>query len=317
MQISPCNRCLKILTSVVSLKGACRTTPACPRAILMSEPARSYTSPKLEGLRIPDAGGPTLVRNRNAGDPSASVSPLASLRAAAATLSSLMLGFPLTTILVAMGIIASMFGIRGFVKRGLVFWGNLVFWLNGRRLRVHGRSRIRPGARYLVLANHTSMLDIPVILAIVPDAALIGREKLTRIPMFNMLLKLIHYIPIDTERIRKAHDAIAEAIRKAGQGISIGMFPEGTRSPTGRVQKLKRGFVYVLRSSGLDVLPVTIRGTFALKPKKRFSYDPRERIEAFVHSPIPNGELAALSDHEIMEKVHSLLESEGGGSNGS
>ena len=290
----------------------------------MSETARACTLRRLEktaggnllpDVRSRDAGGPTLVRDRNAADPSAPASPLASLRAAAATLSSLMLGFPLTAILVSMGIIASMLGFRGFVRWGLVFWGNLVFRLNGRRLHVHGRRRIRPGASYLVLANHSSMLDIPALLAVFPDAALIGREHLTRIPVFSQLLKLIHYIPIDTEQIRKAHDAIAEAIRKAGQGISIGMFPEGTRSPTGRVQRLKRGFIYVLRSSGLDVLPVTIKGTFALKPKKRFAYDPRERIEAFVHSPIPNGELVALSDHEIMEKVRSLLEIEGGGSN--
>jgi 1-acyl-sn-glycerol-3-phosphate acyltransferase len=236
--------------------------------------------------------------------------PLAFLRIIGATLSSYFVGYPLTALLVAMGIVASKLGIRSFIRRGVVFWGNLVFWVNGRRLHVYGRRNMSAGKSYLVLANHTSMFDIPALLAVVPDVALVGREKLTRIPVFGLLLKVIHYIPIDTDRIKKAHEAITEAVRKAGQGISIGMFPEGTRSPTGRVQRLKRGFIYVLRASGLDVLPMTIRGTYALKPKRGFTMDPRERIEAFVHPPIPNGELAGLTDEQIMEKVRSVLDNE-------
>jgi 1-acyl-sn-glycerol-3-phosphate acyltransferase len=237
-------------------------------------------------------------------------------RISCATASSYILGYILTTILVLVGIAASLVNARGFIRRGLAFWGNLQFWLVGRRLHVLGGDNRRRGTPYLVLANHSSMYDIPALLAVAPDAALIGRDKLMRIPVFNMLLRAIHYIPIDTERVRKAHDAISEAVRKAGEGVSIGMFPEGTRTQTGDVQKLKRGFVSVLRGSGLDVLPVTIRGTFALKPKGRLTIDPRERIEAVVHPPIPNSVLAGLPDAEIMEKVRTTLEAGRGGEHG-
>jgi 1-acyl-sn-glycerol-3-phosphate acyltransferase len=237
-------------------------------------------------------------------------------RITCATASSYILGYSLTAILVLAGIAASIVNARGFILRGLVFWGNLLFWLVGRRLHVLGRDNRRAGTPYLVLANHASMYDIPVLLAVTPDAALVGRDKLMRIPVFKRLLRAIRYIPIDTENMRKAHDAIAEAVRTAGEGVSIGMFPEGTRTPTGEVQRLKRGFVSVLRASGLDVLPVTIKGTFALKPKGRFTMDPRERIEAVVHPPIPNSELAGMTDAEIMEKVRTTLEAGRGGENG-
>jgi 1-acyl-sn-glycerol-3-phosphate acyltransferase len=237
-------------------------------------------------------------------------------RISCATASSYVLGYALTAILVLAGIAASVVNARGFLRGGLKFWGNLQFWLVGRRLHVLGRDNRCIGTPYLVLANHASMYDIPALLAVAPDAALIGRDKLMRVPVFNMLLRAIRYIPIDTENIRKAHEAIEEAVRKAGQGVSIGMFPEGTRTQTGDVQRLKRGFVAVLRASGLDVLPVTIRGTFALKPKGRLTIDPRERIEAVVHPPIPNSALAALSDAEIMEKVRVTLEAGRGGDHG-
>ncbi len=224
-----------------------------------------------------------------------------------ATLSSYVLGYPLTALLVLAGIAAAFFGWRWFILRGLVFWGNMVFWLVGRRLHPHGRKNIEEGKAYLILANHASMYDIPALVTIAPDMALVGREKLMHIPVFKRLLKVIRYIPIDTEKIRRAHDAIAEAVEKAASGCSIGMFPEGTRTPDGHVKRLKRGFVYVLRQSGLDVLPVTIRGTFALKPKGRFMMNPSRRVDIYVHRPVPNAELTALADEEIMEKVRGLL----------
>jgi 1-acyl-sn-glycerol-3-phosphate acyltransferase len=137
----------------------------------------------------------------------------------------------------------------------------------------------------------------------------VGREKLMRIPVFRSLLRAIHYIPIDAENIRRAGRSLDAAIAAARDGASIGMFPEGTRTQTGKVQRLKRGFVYVLRGSGLDLLPVTIRGTFALKPKKRLTMDPREKIELIVHAPMKNTSFIHLSDEQIVVKVRAILAS--------
>jgi 1-acyl-sn-glycerol-3-phosphate acyltransferase len=225
-----------------------------------------------------------------------------------ATLSSYTLGYPITTLLILSGIVADFVNARGFIRHGVAFWGRLVFWLAGRRVHVQGRAHMVEGRAYLVLANHSSMYDIPALLAVVPDVALVGREKLTRIPVFRRLLKILRYVPINTEEIRKARGAISEAVRRAEEGCSIGMFPEGTRTLDGRVQKLKRGFVYVLRESRLDVLPVTIRGTFAFKPKGRFTVDPRDRIEVKVHPPMEIARLVKFTDNEIMERVRTVFD---------
>jgi 1-acyl-sn-glycerol-3-phosphate acyltransferase len=223
-------------------------------------------------------------------------------------MSSYLLGYPLTTLLVLSAIAADLVNARSYIPCLVAFWGNLVFWLAGRRVHVRGREYVVRGNAYLVLANHSSMYDIPALLSVVPQVALVGREKLTRIPVFRRLLQIIRYVPIDTERIRKARAAISEAVHRAAEGCSIGMFPEGTRTLDGRVQQLKRGFVRVLRESRLDVLPVTIRGTFAFKPKSRFTMDPRERIEVTIHPPLPHHGLAGLSDQQIMKTVRTLLE---------
>jgi 1-acyl-sn-glycerol-3-phosphate acyltransferase len=235
------------------------------------------------------------------------------LRIFFATLSSYLLGYFFTVALLLLAVGASLLGLRGVMRGLIVFWCHLLFIFNGRLIRIHGRENKARDKPYLLLANHSSMFDIPVILAVAPEASFMGREKLMRIPVLKSFLKAIRYIPIDTEMIRKAHMAIDEAVRKAGEGASIAMFPEGTRSSTGRVQRLKRGFVYVLRASGLDVLPIAIRGTFAMKPKKGFFIDPRDKIEAFMLPPIENSRLVVLSDQEIMEKVRSVLDIGSGG----
>lgn len=230
------------------------------------------------------------------------------LATALATLSIYALGYSFTFVLVLVGLAAGLLGLTAVIRGGMAFWGRLIFWLAGRRVHVEGREHIAKGKNYLVVANHSSMLDIPALLAVIPDMALVGREKLLRIPVFGSFLRTIGYIPIDTTSIRKAGRTMEEAVRRARQGTTVGMFPEGTRTPTGRVQSLKRGFIRILRESGLDLLPVTIHGTFALKPKHRLTFSPRERIRLVVHEPLENGILARLSDQAIAEKVRSILD---------
>jgi 1-acyl-sn-glycerol-3-phosphate acyltransferase len=231
-----------------------------------------------------------------------------------ATTSTYLLAFPLTAVLVLLGCLATLVGLAALLRLELAFWGRMVFWLNGRRLRVAGRERIGRGGRYVVVANHSSMFDIPALLAFMPGLAMVGREKLTRIPVFGFFLRAIGYIPIDAENLRKAGRSIDAAVQAARGGTSIGMFPEGTRTATGRVQRLKRGFIHILRKSGHDLLPVTIHGTFALKPKHRFAMWPRERIQLIVHEPLPSAELARLTDDEIAEKVRTILDGKGAAS---
>jgi 1-acyl-sn-glycerol-3-phosphate acyltransferase len=225
-----------------------------------------------------------------------------------ATASIYGLAFPVTAFLVAAGTLAGLLGMRAFIRAGMSFWGNIPFWLVGRRLHVSGRERIEQGRKYIVVANHASMLDIPALMAVIPDMALVGREKLLRIPLFGFFLRMIGYIPIDTENMRKAGRSMEHAIQTIRRGVTVGLFPEGTRTPTGRVQKLKHGFIRILRDTGLDVLPITILGTFALKPKHRATYCPRERIRLVIHEPLQNALLAGLSDHDIAEKVRTILD---------
>jgi 1-acyl-sn-glycerol-3-phosphate acyltransferase len=236
------------------------------------------------------------------------------LRVTAASLASYLLGYPLTAFGLLLGCGAALVRWRGFIRVGVQVWTRILFCLVGRWPRVEGREHIRAGRAYLVVANHASMYDIPLLMAAVPGVAIMGRDYLTRIPLLGQFLKVLHYVPIDTGSARSARAALNRAAREIRGGTSVGIFPEGTRTATGRVQTLKRGFVTVLREAEEDILPVSLHGTFALKPKGKITMDPAEPIGARIGSPLPYRELSSLEDAQIMEKVKSTLERLGEGS---
>lgn len=230
------------------------------------------------------------------------------LRTGLASFSTYVFGYLLTALGVLLACIAALIGWQGFIRVGIKVWVSIIFLLVGRRPRILGRDNMKPGKAYLVLANHSSMYDIPLLMAAVPGVALMGRDYLTRIPALRRFLKIIHYVPINTESPRSARAALERAASEIKAGTSVGIFPEGTRTVTGEVQPLKRGFVTVLRECEGDILPVSIRGTFALKPKGRLTMDPREPICVSIGRPLSFRELAELKDAQIMQKVKSTLE---------
>lgn len=224
-----------------------------------------------------------------------------SCRAALATASSYLFAYLFTFVMVCFAIVASVLGLRGVLTALVGAWAHMLFWFVGRRLHVRGGERIEKTGRYLVVANHSSMFDIPAVLGVMPGMAIMGREKLLRIPVFGFFLRCIRYIPIERESFRRAPEALGEAVSRARDGMSVGMFPEGTRTVDGEVQRLKRGFVRILRQGGLDLLPLRIDGTWALKPKTRWYMDPREPIVVTVRQPIANSRLVGMADDEIVE----------------
>ena len=87
------------------------------------------------------------------------------------------------------------------------------------------------------------------------------------------------------------------------------IFPEGTRTLNGKLNPFYRGFIYLLRASKTDILPVTLNGFFSLKPKNRFSIDFASKLEVIVHEAIPSQELIPLEDKSIIDKVKTVIES--------
>jgi 1-acyl-sn-glycerol-3-phosphate acyltransferase len=178
----------------------------------------------------------------------------------------------------------------------------------GVKFKIHGKEFIEKDKNYLLLANHTSIFDIMAIMAFFPGVSWFGKEYLTKIPVFGYFLKSINFIPMKTANVRNTKVMLEQLVLHS-KGLTIAMFPEGTRTTDGRIHDFRRGFIHVLKVAELEVLPVTLKGLFELKPKTRFYIQLMSKAEVFIHKPIPKNELINQSDKEIITLVKNRIES--------
>ncbi|MFN8208050.1 MAG: lysophospholipid acyltransferase family protein [Bacteroidales bacterium] len=190
----------------------------------------------------------------------------------------------------------------------IYIWARSVFVIMGKRIRVSGGAHIEPGKKYILLSNHASAFDVPAVMSFYPGVSWFGREHLLRIPLFGQILRVSNFIPMKKAGAGKTRKMLEQLIRNSN-GATIAIFPEGTRTLTGRINRFHKGFVHVMRTSGLDILPVTLNGFYQLKPKNRFYISFHAPISATIHPPITHEELSLLTDDEVISTVRRTMTS--------
>ena len=150
--------------------------------------------------------------------------------------------------------------LRNWTKGGLLIYGI--------KLNVTGRENIEPGKGYVYVSNHSSYLDILVIFAGVSDnIRIVYKREISRIPIFGWAMLACGFIPINRENIKSAVQSLGKGAEKIKKGLSVLIFPEGTRSIDGKVDEFKRGMFLLAEQSGADIIPLSITGTFDLLPR--------------------------------------------------
>ena len=194
------------------------------------------------------------------------------------------------------------------VKFLMRFWAKSIFILIGKSLEVQGIENIDSKRRFILVANHASLFDIIAIISVIPDISWFGHERLLKIPVFRRVLILTDYVPMRKATYRNTKEMIALLKKESGKN-NIAIFPEGTRTLDGKVNDFYRGFILLLRSSHVDVLPVTLNGFYDLKPKTRTYINFSAPLSVIIHPPLERDSLIGLSDREITEKVREKIES--------
>ncbi len=153
-------------------------------------------------------------------------------------------------------------------------WAPSALWLAGVRVEAHAPAGL-PDASAIYVSNHESALDVWVLFGSIPrNLRFVAKRELFQVPIFGWYLRLARFVPVD----RRNHVQAVLALKKAGEmvrtGTSLIVFPEGTRSPDGRVQPFKKGPFVLAMEAGVPVVPVAISGAAALNPKGRLEVQP-------------------------------------------
>ncbi|TSA53779.1 MAG: 1-acyl-sn-glycerol-3-phosphate acyltransferase [Planctomycetaceae bacterium] len=187
-------------------------------------------------------------------------------------------------------------------------WAKSVFLLMGKIIHVRGKENINKGEKYILIANHASLFDIVAIMSFYPEVSWFGHERLLRVPVLGKFLKMTDYVPFREPTVTNTRHMLEQLIEKANNR-SVALFPEGTRTTSGKINPFYRGFIYLFRSREIGILPVTLNGFYNFKPKTRFYINFGSKLEIVIHKPIPREELINRSDSEITSTVKAVIES--------
>ncbi len=161
----------------------------------------------------------------------------------------------------------------------------LALWLSGVRLEVHGLEKIPHGRAAIYMPNHQSNCDPPAVISILPPVLVMAKHQFFRIPVLGTAMIYRGFIPVDRKNREKAIAAVEKAVESLKAGKSFLAFPEGTRSPDGRLQTFKKGLFVMAIKAGALIVPVSASGARKVMPKGKFAIHPGV-VRITIHDPI-------------------------------
>jgi 1-acyl-sn-glycerol-3-phosphate acyltransferase len=189
--------------------------------------------------------------------------------------------------------------------------GRVLATINPWRIHASGSENKKPGQAYVVVSNHQSFADIPVIAHLVWDSKWLAKAELFRVPVVGWMLRMAGDIPVDRSDRRKAAQAILRCARYLRQGCSIVFFPEGTRSKDGQIHAFNDGPFQLAIRERTPILPLVVEGSGAALPRNTWLFGPAQDIYVRALEPVSvDGwdvrQVAALRDAVRQKMVDEL-----------
>jgi len=191
-----------------------------------------------------------------------------------------------------------------------VAWGRVVLATAGLRVRVVGRERFDRRRQYVVMANHRSHFDAPLLYGWLGFRFLwVMKKELRRAPVLGPACARVGHIFIDRRDHAQAVAALREGLARSA-GASVLFFPEGTRSPDRNLLPFKKGGFALAAEAGLPILPVTVTGTERALSARRMIVFPFRRVVIRFHAPIfPPASSAPEARDAFLEAVRARIAS--------
>ena len=187
-------------------------------------------------------------------------------------------------------------------------WARMLLRVSFVRLRIEGLEKIDPKGSYVFVANHLSYMDTPSILAAIPvQFRFMAKKGLFKIPFLGYHLSRAGHISVPRDNPREAVKSMTEAGRIIRErGISILIFPEGSRSANAKLQPFREGAFYIAINAGVHVVPVAISGSEKVLPFGSGTVSP-DSILIRIGDPIPTAGLTVKDRGALALKLHEAV----------
>ncbi len=190
-----------------------------------------------------------------------------------------------------------------------VTWASIASFLTPMRVTVEGAEHAQRNRSYVVASNHQSMFDILVIYGWLKlDLKWVMKAELRKIPAIGIGCEKAGHIFVERRNPKKAAQAITDALARLGEGIGILFFPEGTRSPDGRLLPFKKGAFRTAIDQKLPLLPVTVIGTRDILPARTLHLFPG-KARMVIHPPIETAGMGVDQLDALMQRTRETISS--------
>ncbi len=225
------------------------------------------------------------------------------------TIWTVAISVPVTLILCIIVLIISPFQSSGNLPHLIArLWARTILLVAGIRIERYGLKDIQKGESYIFAANHSSMFDIPILLAALPiQFRWLAKKELFSIPIFGWAMKRVGYIPVDRSNQMKAYKSLLVAATKVSKGVSIIIFPEGTRSIDGSLGQFKPGGFILAIKAQRPVIPVSIIGAYSILPKGTLRIK-KAKVKIYLSEPIHTKGMRPKDKDKLMELVRKEVE---------
>jgi 1-acyl-sn-glycerol-3-phosphate acyltransferase len=177
--------------------------------------------------------------------------------------------FTFLTVFITTFIVSSLtiiFGIFGpysiFIYYMAKAWTNSILFSAGVKLQIEGLEKIDKSKSYIYMGNHQSYFDVFSIFSAIPQTVrFMAKKELFKIPLFGWALYTSGTIRIDRSNRSKAISSMNNALDKIRNGVSVVVFPEGTRSEDGKIREFKKGGFVIALKGEIPIIPISISGS--------------------------------------------------------
>ena len=206
-----------------------------------------------------------------------------------------------TIVLGTLSVCSTVFDRRGHLAHGCArAWSWLILATTGVRVRVSGLERVPASGTYLFVSNHQSIYDIPVIFASLPfQLRITAKASLGRFPFLGWHLQRAGHLLVDRRNPDRS-GILAGWRGLVSNGLSLIVFPEGTRSVDGRVGPFRAGSFLMALEVQLPIVPLAVVGSRHVMKKGRLMTCPGD-VTLVVHDPIPAPLIDSPTVHDARE----------------
>jgi 1-acyl-sn-glycerol-3-phosphate acyltransferase len=194
------------------------------------------------------------------------------------------------------------------VDERLARWSRSIVRRASIELSVVGQEHATPGTSFVIMSNHQSHYDVPVIYqALQRRIRMVAKKELFRIPIWGRAMRSAGFICLDRQSRERSRQTLLASADVLQTGTSIWIAPEGTRSTTGELGPFRKGGFHLALQSGCPILPVTISGTQSVLPAKSARITNGCKVRVVVHAPIDPQVYGEERRDELIEQVRSVI----------